>query len=235
MAPRKSRQSAVEFPEHGDVYEDDHTDPPAPESEIEPEIDPEPEPRPDPLAELNAKLDRQQKELDELRRRQPPPEPKTPTPPRAEEDDFNWDEELFRNPRKTLEKHGKMVAEQVTKHLTSQYQRDRGTQKFWDDFYAKHPDLKQDHDLVEVTLNSNLSKMASMPVEDAMDRLAELTRDRILRYAGGVKSGRKARAEGGKGSIAPTPTKQVDTPKVLSITEILKNRRADRRKKAAGV
>lgn len=223
----------VEFPDDGDVYEDPNNpqDPPE-DSPVDP---PAPNPANE-LAALNDRLARQERELEELRKRTPPPTPKDPAP-RPQADDFNWDEELFRNPRKTLEKHGQMVAEQVTKQLTSQYQRDRGTQKFWEEFYEKHPDLKQDHDLIEVTLNSNLSKLATMQVPDAIERLAELTRDRILRYAGGAAKSRtpRARAEGAKGTVSPTPPKEPEAPKILSISEILRKRKDDRRKKAAGV
>ena len=230
--PRRAVEGGRNFPEDGDIYEDDldPVDPPTPP-------DDPPAPRPDPaVAELTAKLEKQQRELDELRARTPPPTPKPTPAPAPAADEFNYDEELFRNPKKTLERFGNEVAERVTKQLTGQYQRDRSTQKFWEEFYEKHPDLKADHDLVEVTLSSNLSKLAAVQVPEAIERLAELTRDRILRYAGdAAKSRPKARAEGAKGTISPAPPVAPDEPKILSISQMLKKRREDRRKKAAGV
>lgn len=224
------------FPNHGDPHEviDDLPDP----------VDDPPEPRETAtekaLREMQARLDRQEQELQQLRRSTAPPQPKETTPSAPPSVLDEAEDRLYREPKKFLAEFGNEVAsrvtEQVTKSLTSQYQRDRGTQKFWEDFYQAHPDLKVDHDLVEVVLNSNLAEMSSIPVPKAMERLADLTRERILRYTGGAgKSKPKAKAEG---AAPPMPKPKASTPektKILSISEIIRDRKENRRKRASGV
>jgi hypothetical protein len=219
------------FPENGDPYPSG--DPPAPSAE--PTADPPQPPVEDPvkrqLSELQSKFDRQERELQELRRAAQPPAPPSKDP----DDDIDWDQEFFNSPKKALARHAEIVEKRVTNRLTSAYQRDRSTQTFWDQFYDKHPDLKQDHDLVDVTLKSNLAEMSSMPVTQAMERLADLTRDRILRYAGGGTKPRapKARAEGASPPAPKSPKKPAESDTVLSITDLIR-RNKDRRRKAAG-
>ena len=171
-------------------------------------------------------------EIAHIKRSQPLAQPKEPaisaTP---KEQEIDWDKEFYTSPKAALERHAEIVERRVTQQLEGRYQRDRSTQAFWDQFYDKHKDLKQDHDLVDLTLKSNLAEMSSMPVPQAMDRLAELTRDRILRYAGG-KRAPKAKVEGAGGApSAPKPVQADD--QVLSITDLIRQRR-DRRRKAAG-
>lgn len=207
--------------------------------DLNPATDPAPPPAPEPpedptakqLRELQARLDRQDQELQHLRRATPPPQPKEPAP--AAEDDPDWDNEFFTSPKKALVKFGERLAKDITQSLTGQYQRDRSTQAFWEGFYEKHPDLKTDHDLVDLTLKSNLAEMSSMPVDRAMERLADLTRERILRYAGGAGKPRapKPRVEGASSAAPPAkPAKPAESDKILSITDIIKDRKAQRRK-----
>jgi hypothetical protein len=225
------------FPNQGDPFPTDgQVDPPEPPAPSEPSQETSTEKR---LRELQERFDRQDQELRQLRNSIPPPQPKDiPPPPPKKSVLDNAEEDLYRDPKTFLHSYGQEIAEQVTqtvtKSLTSQYQRERGTQKFWDEFYQKHQDLRQDHDLVEVTLNSHLAEMSSMPVSQAMDKLADLTRDRILRYAGGRKpAGKKAQAEG---SAPPTPTRPAapQDEKILSISELIKRRRENRRRVASG-
>jgi hypothetical protein len=177
-------------------------------------------------------MDRLERENADLRRMIPPPAP-APAP-RNPDPEPDWEKELFANPAETLRKHGEMVAKKVSDQLRAEYQRDRGTTQFWDRFYAKHPDLKEDHDLVEVTLNSNLSALANIRVEDAYEKLADLTRERILRYTGkAVRKGPKARAEGSGGSPTSPPPATPPQAEVTSLSDLLRTRRANRRAGAA--
>lgn len=222
------------FPDNGDPHPGDGDDPtPNPTPNPDPPK-PEPTPAEKELKSLRARLDKQDEELQQLRRHQAPPAP-APAPPREIDIFEGIDEELFRDPKGTLQKIVQATEDRVTRKLTTQYQRDRGTQKFWEDFYQKHSDLKGDHDLVEVTLNSNLAEMASMPAVKAMDRLAELTRDRILRYAGGNRAkAPKARAEGAVSPTPPKPTTE-EPDKVVTLSSLIKARKDSRRRAASGV
>lgn len=223
-------------PNDGDVYEDDP--PRGEEGDPAPTPAPTPTPESEELKALKKKLDEQAEEMAELRRRTPPPTPKDPAPTPTPETQDEFERRLYANPKAVLQAFGEEIEERVTKKLTSEYQRDRATQRFWDQFYEKHPDLKADHDLVDITLQSHLGEMGSMPVDKAIDRVADLTRERILRYAGGAAKARspRARAEGGSNPAAPAPTKPKsdDDVRILSITDIIKERKEKRRRAAIG-
>jgi hypothetical protein len=216
------------FPSHGDPLLVDPPADPAP-------ADPAPAPAPnDELRTLRERLDRTENELNQLRRATPPPVVKSVAPPNPD-DEVDWDQEFFTSPKKALAKHKELVRKEITQDLESRYQRDRSTQVFWDDFYEKHKDLKTDHDLVDLTLKSNLAEMSAMPVAKAMERLADLTRERILRYSGNAKPRTpKAKVEGasnpaGGSRPAASPTEN----KVMSISELIRVRK-DTRRRAAG-
>lgn len=219
------------FPDDGDEFEEAAPPAPAPEP---------PAPPADSNADLRARLDRLERENESMRRLIPPAAPKPPPVPNpAAQDDFDsvdWDRELFANPKEALRKAVKIATDTTTKQLRSEYQRDKGTREFWDKFYGKHPDLRDDHDLVEVTLNSNLADLANIPVEDVYGKLAELTRQRILRYAGGAarKTTPKARAEGAGGTpVTPAPAAPAPRSEVTSISAFIRERRQRRRAGAA--
>lgn len=217
------------FPGDGDPHEGA---PPEPGNEPDPPTPPTP---PDPLVEINRKLESITRENAELRRMIPPAQPKAPPLPGEEEPEPDWDKLLFADPKAALKLHGERVAKQVSKELRTEYQRDRGTAEFWNRFYAAHSDLRQDSDLVELVLNSNLPALANIPVEDAYTKLAELTRDRILRYAGDAAKDRrpKARVEGVGGRSSPTPPPSPEPSKVTSLSDVLRTRRQGRRKAGA--
>lgn len=215
------------FPENGDEHAG------APPLEPRPR-EPEPvEPEPDPLADIKKGMDDLRRENAELRRLIPPAQPKVAVPGEPEPEP-DWDKMLFADPKGALKLHGERVAKQVSQDLRAEYQRDRGTAEFWNRFYGTHPDLKQDSDLVEIVLNSNLPSLANIPVEDAYSKLAELTRDRILRYAGGAAKKRpKAQAEGAGGIRTPAPAPEPESTNITSLSDVLRGNRARRRKAGA--
>lgn len=179
----------------------------------------------DPMAAINARLAALETENANLRRAVPPA---APAPQEDPLDAVDWDTELFSDPKGALKKYGAIVADQVERKLTSKYQSDRGTQRFWDDFYKENEDLKQDHDLVQATLAANMQDLANRPVPDAMKRLGELVRERILRYSRKTP-GRKARVEGNE-PPQPRPQTRQEPNKVVTLGDILKARREARRK-----
>lgn len=216
------------FPKDGDPHEPAGGDPPEPEGQ-------EPPTPPDPIAEIRAEVATLKRQNEELRRNIPPIQPKSAATP-EEDPEPDWDKLLFADPKQALKLHGERVAKQVSTSLRAEYQKDRGTTEFWNRFYAANPELRQDSDLVEIVLNSNLPNLANIPVEDAYTRLAELTRERILRYAGGAAKERrpKARAEGAGGS-RPSPPSAPPAPDttVTRLSDVLRTRRQSRRKAGA--
>jgi hypothetical protein len=162
-----------------------------------------------------------------LRRSIPPVQPAQPTPAADPFDAIDWETELYADPKGALKKYGNIVKAEVTRDLTSKYQQERGQTRFWDDFYKAHKDLKNDHFLVQATLTANLNDLANVPVAEAMNKLADLTRENIMRYSK-KGSGRKARVEG---NDPPQPRPQPrEEPTVVTLGDILRARREARRK-----
>lgn len=234
MAPRKPKEQTEGFPKQGDVM----PDPPAPpqgdpgdedEPEVEEEEDDEP---PEPKAKADDPAVAALKaEVADLRRQIPPAQPKqVAAPPKEEEPD--WDNLIFTKPKEAVKLIKEAAIKQAKAEMAAEYNKDQGTKQFWAEFNAAHPDLKDDRDLVEMTLNSNLDTLANIPVPKAIEMLADLTRDRILRYSGGVKpKGKKAMAEGSGGPTPKPPAKP--TAEVTSLSDIIKARRNKRRGVAA--
>lgn len=211
--------------QHGDPYE------PELDEDDEDELEHEEEQKRDPAEERFARFERElellRRENDDLRRRVPPANARADAEADEEPD---WDELLFKNPKEALKLHGERVRKQVTQELRSEYQRDQGTTEFWRDFYAANSDLKNDDDIVQMVLSANLGKLGGMPVPDAMTELADLTRKRIMAY-----SNRKGRREGDRttveGASAPSRRRaQPESDKVVTLSDIIRNRRAGRRK-----
>src|SRR5262245_59048394 len=142
-----------------------------------------PEQKPVTVSDIQAQMlameRRHSEEMAALRRTQPPATPKPPAPPTEEED---WDNLLFTKPKEAVAKIVKKAEQEISTRLEARYQRDQNTQKFWTAFDKAYPDLVGDRDLVELTLNANLAQVANIPVEQAMEKIADLTRTRIRRY-----------------------------------------------------
>lgn len=215
------------FPDHGDEINE-----PEPQNEPGPEPEPEPEPEADPLEQIRAEVQELKRENQRLQQMIPPNDRRQEHPQpsqKKQEDEPDWERLLFENPNEALRLHGERVREQVRSELQTEYQRDQGTQRFWTDFYKKNPDLEEDRDLVELTLNSNLSNLANLPVAEAIEQLADLTRQRILRYSGGgqQKSRQKKPVVEGAESPKPKPPKN-EEPNVTSLSDLIKARKAKR-------
>ena len=176
------------------------------------------------LAAVNQKLARLEGENAALRQpKQQQQQPKAAEP--------NWEELLFTDTNQAVALLKKNVREEITNELTSQYRRDKGETEFWTDFYKDHDDLKADDDLVRTTLQSHMAELADLPVKKAAAKLAELTRDRILRYTNGTTpKGKKAVTEG---ASQPSGGKKVEQPsKPLTLSDIIRARKAKRFNKA---
>ena len=143
----------------------------------------------------------------------------------------DWDKLLFDNPREALKLHGERVAADVESRLTARYQRDQGTKNFWNDFYGKYPDLREDHDLVQQTLETNFADLGTLSIPQALQKLSVLTRDRILRYSGkGRNPNRRVLVEGA-GPALPKRV-QAEPSKISTLGDLI---RANRKRRAAAV
>lgn len=223
----------AQFPKDGDPAPDDT--PLDPNAQVDPDDEPEEEEPEDPLKALQKQLDDQKRthadEMAALRRQIPPPQPK-PTPEAPKGDETDWDSLMFSNPKQAVALIKKQAKEETQAELRAEYNREQGTQKFWNSFYAKHKEFNrdQDHDLIELTLNSNLPNLANIPVTEALDKLADLTRDRILRYAGGKPRSKKAVVEGAEPPTPRGPPRATDK-RPASLSDVIAKRKDVRRAK----
>jgi len=227
--PRKPKQPTQGgFPEEGDEFpQEEEVIPPAHAAE-ENEEEEEPPPEPSPTETLQRQIDQMKadhaKEIADLRRNQAPAQPKEPKEDKPKTDYKNL---IFTDPEQAVSLiKSEAVAEAETK-LRGQYERDQGQRRFWEGFYEKNKDLKEDKDLVELTLNSNLPTLANIPVDEAMKKLADLTRERIIRYSGGTRpKGKKAVAEG---SSPPAERRAAAIgAEVTSLGDVIRARRRKR-------
>lgn len=220
-------------PKQGDPF-DPVDEVPGPD-EDNPDSPPDDEANLSPTDLINKRFDALQKEFrDALLARPAAPvaQPQAQQPPPPEPD---WDKLIFDKPAETLKLYGDKIKREVTQELTQKYQTETGQREFWSDFYQKNPDLSRDSDLVQATMNRHLAELADLPVPQASARLAELTRTRILGYAGingkgptrGERSNGRTTIEGAAPPVvrprAPEPSKG---PKTLG--ELLKERRSTR-------
>jgi hypothetical protein len=210
-----------EIPQHLDGDDDEDED-------EQPKRRAKPDPRDEQIARMQA-------QLDALSRAIPPAAPARSAADDVETDEFedtDWDAELFANPKAAAKKIRDLTRKQVLKEMRSEYQQDQSNKDFWKEFYAAHKDLKDDHDLVESTMGKNMSKLANLPVSQAIDQLADLTRDRISRYSKrGGQTRTKATAEGGNytpGTRAETRGNRGDQPKIQTMSDLINARRLKR-------
>jgi hypothetical protein len=189
----------------------------------------------DEIAQMRAEVERLKEENKLIRRAIPPAEPaRAPAAEPADEmDDEEFDALLFSNPREAL----RINNERVKRELRNEYTNNQGTTKFWENFYRDNSDLKDDDDLVQSTLQKNMAELGNMPVDKAMGRLAELTRERILGFMKKRKEPRgqnRAIAEGSNPPSIPRgpAVDDDDDAKPTTMGDLLKSRRAKRRKAA---
>lgn len=218
-------------PEDGQEY----TETPTPESgedleEEQKSEDKAPEPSPkdkeDPLVALQRTVDSLQATINNMNR---PTPPKAPDP----EPEPDWEDLMFKDPKEYHRLLRQSIEKSVKGELTNSYQQAEGEKDFWRDFYKSNDDLKDDDFLVKAVLKENLQLLAPMVVPDAAKRLAELTRERIMRYTGNKlpSTTKKAVTEG---SNPPSPVKKEPEPdKVVTLSDLIKARRAKRNKGTA--
>lgn len=186
----------------------------------------------DPIVQMRRELDMVKDQNRMLQRMIPPPTPVQISDSEADDDDTDWDNLIFSDPKGAVKKIKEQAVAEAKRDLRKEYSTDQQTNKFWSDFYGAHQDLKDDHDLVEVMLEKHMSEIGDLPVAKAMEKLADLTRKRIMRYSGNKGQPRsRAVAEGASPPTAKKP--KVEQPKATTLSDIIRNRREGRRKAAS--
>ncbi len=227
-------------PAHGDVYEEPMEDHDEEELEEDPDFAAERrrdeelgrqkdgvDPR---LARIEREMELLRRENEDLRRRTPPA---NAPQPESEPEEPDWDELIFKSPAEAARLIEERAVRKAETNLRREYQQDQGTTQFWNDFYKANEDLQNDDDIVQMVLTNNLAKLGGMPVAAAMEELADLTRKRIMAYSNrkGRRPGERAVAEG---ASAPSPKRSAPVEiKAVTLSDIIKNRRQNRRKAAS--
>lgn len=234
------------MPQHGEPYDPSRFESREPEGYNEPDEDDEDEdeeddPKHGGEAAMMRRLDEMATTIGELRAQNeylsrsipPAARPQQNEPPKEEEPD--WEELLFKNPKEALRLHGEMIRKQVTTELTQSYQQEQSNNRFWTDFYAKHDDLREDHDLVMSTLNKHFAELGNMPSSKAQDKLADLTRERIMKYSG-ESTGKKKRGRAfTEGASEPRPARRTEAEAPSgSLSSLIKDRRMKRYQRRRG-
>lgn len=214
------------FPEHGDEYHEEGEEQ-GNEGEGEGEKKEEEQQKEAP----EVTIARLQGELTALRASRNTPEPQKKAEQKPEERD--WEKLIFEDTPNAIKMLKEDIRKEITGELRGAYQQDIGEKEFWRDFYESHGDLKDDRDLVQATLGSNMKALQDLPVSEAAKKLADLTRARILRYKGGEVEKKNEKKTKVEGSGSPGEKKQApEAPKILSLGDVIRARRAARNKKA---
>lgn len=219
------------YPQHGDEAPPEDED-----QDLDDDLDDEFEEDDDELERPETRAERLERELRELKaenariaNRIPPAQVQQPAAEEEEEPD--WENLIFTDPKKALDMRDERVRRQVTSELRGEYQREQSTARFWNDFYKANDDLKGDKDIVEMILNKNFSDLANVPIDQAMKKLADLTRQRVMKYSnnrGGQRKRTRAVTAGASNSARPAAATKAAKP-AASLSAIIKNRREIRR------
>lgn len=102
------------------------------------------------------------------------------------QDDFDYGEEFYRDPKGAVDKLLGEVQQRINQTVVQSHTVAAGQRQFWDDFYSANQDLdpKEDHELVQLVLNSNMKALADLPVSEASQKLSELVEQKIAYYRG---------------------------------------------------
>lgn len=107
---------------------------------------------------------------------------------------------IFEDPEKALELH----EQRVIQKLKAQEQAKQNETQLWNKFYSDNQDLSDDKELVEFVLNKNWDNLRALHPDQAMGKLAELTRKTLSKYR--PSNEKKQELPSGVAKTGPTAT-----------------------------
>lgn len=160
------------------------------------------------------------------------PEPVAPVIPETPD----YSTTLFEDPNAVIAQLKEEIRSDVVNEVTSAYNADQGQKNFWDEFYETNADLQSTDILVKGVMQANWNTLAPLPTSQAGTKLAELARREILKITKAAKTpsrgDRSTTIEGASTpAAADAPANTGDQP--VSLTDILKSRKAKRRAAAS--
>ena len=181
--------------------------------------------------EFGQKLSEHSNELGELRKFRQSVQ-QTVIPPQDQKRDLGT--LLFENPNEALGR----LRQEIKEEMRMEYGRDQSEQKFWQGLYRKHDDLEGEETLIRAVMQQHWGDLQALPVGDAQDKIADMTRSEILRISKKLRSGKdeelpqdRAVVEGA-GSAAPR-RKAAEPEGPKSLSEVIRANRTRRLSPAA--
>jgi hypothetical protein len=107
---------------------------------------------------------------------------------------------IFEDPEKALELH----EQRVIQKLKAQEQAKQNETQLWNKFYSDNQDLADDKELVEFTLSKNWDSLKALHPDQAIVKLAELTRKTVSKYR--PSNEKKQELQSGVARTGPTAT-----------------------------
>lgn len=116
-------------------------------------------------------------------------------PDDEDDEDAELDALMFTDPAKYRKIMREQLRKDILKEVRSEYSADQGQKTFWRDFYDENDDLKEYDFIVRSTLQENMSDLKDMQTAEAAKKLAELSRDKLLKIAKKMGKGRRGSDE----------------------------------------
>jgi hypothetical protein len=183
--------------------------------------------------DFNRRLSRQGDELGELRRTVQSIQAKPVTEEPADDPDL----EFYRSPTKAIDSRLQADREAIKKEVRDEYLQERARETFWGTFYREHPDLVGREIVVEAVLAKQWEQLKDGEGAEGRKALASSVYTVL-----GTAPATFKKTLPNKGATSERPTTSVlsrrpastkDETGPISISEVLKKRREDRRLAAA--
>ncbi len=174
------------------------------------------------VSDLKADVGRLRKQVNEPAR-QPDPQPasKQQSAPADELADL-----MYTDPAE----YTRRVEERILGKVTTAYSQRQQMDGFWQTFYEQNPQLKKAEVIVKSVMDRDWGEIKDLPLNESSRVLADRASEEIVNITGGKAPSKAAKSE----PAAPTSGKATETPDdepvAGSLSEILKQRRARRRK-----
>lgn len=146
-------------------------------------------------------------------------------------DEYDWETELFVNPKEALKRLRSEIKEEVKAEMTTAYNGAESSKQFWAAFYADHAELKEHDFYVKAILQRDYAQLENMPASEGATELAKRVKKELLKLSGGKSNADETHRplEGGSTRANAKSASQNVEDVVPSIGELIRRRQAGRR------
>lgn len=146
----------------------------------------------------------------------------------------DWEGLIFSNPEQAVELIEKNILKKVDERdsnikteLETKYEREQAEKKYWNEFYKDNKDLKDADFVVKAIFQQHWNELGPMTPNQASKRLAELSREAILKLVPSNDS-KSVQVEGGA-TPSTKPSRTPEGEKIVTMGQIIRNRNKARR------